>query len=281
MLNVTVDPYVLPTSRKGSLTIAGQQVTITQSGLVTEPPFGMFETPPDGALGISGSLVVSGWALDDVGVSRVRILRDPVAGESSNPVFIGEASIVEGARPDVRAAFPALPFNSRAGWGYLLLTNYLPAGGNGTFRLSATADDLEGHTTFLGSKTVTVSNAVATEPFGTIDTPGQGETVSGVVVNFGWALTPQPAIIPVDGSTIDVLIDGVNLGHPTYNQPRADILALFPGYANTAGAVGFYVIDTRTMTNGLHTIAWIVRDSLGRTSGIGSRFFSVFNAGSN
>ncbi len=75
------------------------------------------------------------------------------------------------------------------------------------------------------------------------------------------------------------MIDGVVVGRPTYNQPRSDIAALFPGYATTSGPVGFFMIDTRTLSNGLHTIAWVVRDSSGRADGIGSRFFTVFNAG--
>jgi hypothetical protein len=81
----------------------------------------------------------------------------------------------------------------------------------------------------LGSRTFTASNSTATRPFGTIDTPGQGETVSGVIVNFGWVLTPPPASIPIDGSTITVFIDGIPVGQPFYNNSRADIAALFPG----------------------------------------------------
>jgi hypothetical protein len=96
-------------------------------------------------------------------------------------------------------------------------------------------------------------------------------------VNFGWALTPQPNSIDVDGSTIQVYIDNVAVGHPDYGHPRADIQALFPGYANTNTAVGAYVIDTTTLGNGLHSISWLVRDSAGNTQGIGSRFFTVSN----
>ena len=55
------------------------------------------------------------------------------------------------------------------------------------------------------------------------------------------------------------------------------IAALFPGYANTNGAVGYFVLDTTTLTNGVHTIAWVVRDSAGNASGIGSRYFTVVN----
>ncbi len=37
------------------------------------------------------------------------------------------------------------------------------------------------------------------------------------------------------------------------------------------------MIDTTALTNGLHTISWVVRDDAGQTSGIGSRFFRVQN----
>jgi hypothetical protein len=177
----------------------------------------------------------------------------------------------------VDGAFPAYPFSYKAGWGYMLLTNFLPGSGNGTFTLYAYASDGDSQTTLLGSKTITCSNATATKPFGTIDTPGQGETVSGVVANFGWALTPQTATIPTDGSTITVYVDGVPLGHPTYNLFRNDIATLFPGYNNSGGAVGLFALDTTTLTNGLHNIAWSVTDNQGRTDGIGSRFFWVQN----
>ena len=69
-------------------------------------------------------------------------------------------------------------------------------------------------------------------------------------MNFGWALTPQPKIIPINGSTITVMVDGAPLGPVDYNHERADIEALFPGFQNTAGAngaVGFRVIDTTTL----------------------------------
>jgi hypothetical protein len=96
-------------------------------------------------------------------------------------------------------------------------------------------------------------------------------------VNFGWALTPNPAMIPFDGSTIDVFVDGVVVGHPTYGLARADIDDAFPGYANTGHAVGYFIIDTTQISNGLHTLSWVVRDSQGAAQGIGSRFFTVSN----
>jgi hypothetical protein len=214
-------------------------------------------------------------------VKRVEVYRSPVGGEPTGPngqVYVGDATLVPGARPDVAAAFANFPRADRAGWGYMLLTNMLPAGGNGTFTLHAYASDDDGKATLLGSRTIACANATATKPFGTIDTPGQGETVSGTITSFGWALTPGTAVVPLDGSTIAVYADGVPIGSPTaYGLARADIDSLFPGYTNTGHAVGYRVIDTTALANGLHTLAWVVTDSQGRADGIGSRYFWVRN----
>ena len=72
-------------------------------------------------------------------------------------------------------------------------------------------------------------------------------------------------------------MDGVSLGHPVYDQYRSDIAGAFPGYANSNGAVGYSIVDTTTLTNGMHTIGWLVTDNLGRAEGLGSRYFWVLN----
>jgi|GEM_PF-620759 len=257
-------------------------LTVLDAG-ATEAPFGVVETPADGAAGIEGAFAVTGWALDDVEVTSVTIWRDPVAGEPAQPngyVYIGDAVFVDGARPDVEEAYPAYPLNSRAGWGYMVLSNFLPNKGNGTFRLHAVAADAEGRTKLLGSRTISCDNAHAVLPFGAIDTPVQGGTVWGnAYVNFGWALTPLPKSIPADGSTLRIWIDGVPAGRPVYNNFRSDIAGLFPGLANSNGAVGHFAVDTTAYEDGLHTIAWSVSDSAGVGNGIGSRYFTVMNAG--
>jgi hypothetical protein len=74
-------------------------------------------------------------------------------------------------------------------------------------------------------------------------------------------------------------LDGLAVGHPVYNRYRSDIATLFPGYANSNGAVGFFMIDTTQLKNKVHTISWSVTDNGNRTDGIGSRYFTVFNAG--
>jgi subtilisin family serine protease len=255
-------------------------VRLNLAATATLPPIGFLDTPAEGATGVQGGLAVTGWALDDVEVTHVRIYRDAVSPETfTGPVFVGEALFVPDARPDVEAGMPNLPFNYRAGWGMVVLTNTLPNGGTGTYRLHAFAEDREGHVAWIGSRSFTAANGTSTAPFGTLDTPFPGQTVSGVFANFGWALTPLPKTIPVDGSTIQVLIDGVVRGNPSYNHARPDVTGTFPGLNNSAGPVGAFVFDSRTLTNGLHTIMWIVRDDAGAETGIGSRFFRVQNSG--
>ncbi|MDQ1351625.1 MAG: hypothetical protein QG657_1930 [Acidobacteriota bacterium] len=255
-----------------------QEITVTlkvyDSGQ-TADPFGQFETPVDGST-VSGSVPVTGWVLDDIGVQRVHIFR----GEPDTMVYIGNAVFVEGARPDVEQTYPGYPMNYKAGWGYMLLTHFLP-GGNGVFTLHVMALDVEGNYVWLGSKTITVDNAHAVKPFGTLDTPTQGGIVSGRnCPNFGWVLTPQPNTVPIDGSTIHVWVDGVEQGSPVYNQYREDIASFFPDYNNSGGAVGYFDLDTTQFANGVHTISWTATDDAGNSEGIGSRYFSIKNTGS-
>jgi C1A family cysteine protease len=234
-----------------------------------ELPFGEFATPTHGST-VRSSIAVTGWVLDDVQVMSVEIYN----GTS----FVGDAVFVEGARPDVEQAYPGYPKNYRAGWGYMLLTYFLPNGGNGTYTLNARVTDAEGHQMTLGSKTITCDNAHAVKPFGAIDTPGQGGMASGSsFINWGWALTPQPNAIPTDGSTIFVYVDSVKVGSPDYNLYRSDIANYFPGYANSDGGAGRFYLDTTAYENGVHTIQWTARDNAGNTDGIGSRYFSIQN----
>lgn len=242
-------------------------------------PIGTMDTPGDGAL-VSGEMAVTGWALDDMSVDAVRIYRNPVAGEEAGQrglVFVGDATFVNGARPDVAAAYPAYHLRERAGWGYMLLTNMLPEGGNGEFTIWAVAQDNAGTETLLGQRRITANNQGSGLPFGTIDTPVQGAVVSGVVDNFGWVLARQPAMIPADGSTITVYVDNIAVGRPSYSHHRADIASSFPGYQNSGGAVGHFRLDTRDLADGVHTLAWVAVDSSGRAQGIGSRHITVEN----
>lgn len=292
VVSVAIDPTGLEAgSYSGSITVWDPNSTnksvevpvnlkVYDSGATTAP-FGTFETPYDGST-VRSSVPVTGWVLDDIETTRVKIYRDPVTGETGGMVYIGDAVLIDGARPDVEALYPDAPLNYEAGWGYTLLTYGLPNHGNGTYTLHAKAMDKEGNMQVLGSRTIVCDNDNAVKPFGAIDSPEQMGIASGSsYVNWGWALTPQPNMIPYDGSTITLWVDSIPKScTPIYNLYRSDIATLFPGYANSDGAVGYFYLDTTAYENGVHTIAWSVTDNAGNTDGIGSRYFTIENAGS-
>jgi hypothetical protein len=277
---------VMLTDGSGTAQIIAVVVTLLPTG-TSAPPFGVIDSPLQNATGVTGAIPITGWALDDLEVAGVTICRAAVGGEvapvdpncgGAAQIFVGTGLFIDGARPDVQGTYRTYPRSNIGGWGFMLLTNTLPNQGNGTFVFSVYARDREGHVVVVGTRTITCDNARATAPFGAIDTPGQGETVSGsTYVNFGWALTQNPKFIPIDGSTLMVYVDGVAVGSPSYNHYRPDIATTFPGLANSDGAVGFRIIDTTTLSNGLHTIVWTATDSAGVTSGLGSRYFRVSN----
>ena len=332
-LSATITLTAANTSTSASVTV---QLTVTQQTGTTSGPTGQVDTPAQSATGLQGAIAMTGWAVDDVGLQHVRIYRQCLAGIDNpaacqtvlgaNVVFVGEASIIAGARPDVEALFPTLPANNSAGWGFLILSNLLPnipassasGGGVGTFQLYAVATDVEGNQRLLGRSyvdtapvptTVTVANDTIAKPFGAIDTPGQGATVSGTLNNFGWVLTPDSntvadgtdILVPVNGSTINVIVDGAAVGTATYNLCRGtvgnpvptgtlcddDVSSIFRAggvHRNldaARGPIGLRTINTATLSNGLHTIQWGVTDSGGRSEGIGSRYFNVLNSASD
>jgi hypothetical protein len=257
-------------------------------------PIGVVDTPLDNTTGVTGAIPFTGWALDDVEVTRVMVCRAAAGGEvapvdpncgGAAQIFVGFAVFIDGARPDVAAAYPTYPRHTRGGWGFMVLTNMLPdlpqglpAGGNGTFQFSMYAEDRDGHTTLLGTRTLTCANATATKPFGALDTPAQGGVASGAgYAVYGWVLSPVARADPPGGGTVTVQVNGVTVGSPGDWAARPDLSAAFPSYPGIDTALGVYGLNTLSYPNGVHTIQWTVTDNLGVTEGIGSRFFTVSN----
>lgn len=294
LLTIAGASTALPGTLEGRVTVTTGSTTKTvrvyltiAAATATSPPFGFIDLPANNS-NVSGAVGVTGWALDDIEVMKIEVWRKSVPGEPhlNGQVFVGNGIFLDGARPDIANAYPAVPLNTRGGWGMQILTNMLPnaAGtgpvGNGQHQLFVYAFDKEGKSTLLGSRTINVNNSGAVKPFGTLDTPASGGTASGTQYTvWGWALTPQPATIPVDGSTLWVFVDGVSIAHPVYNLYRADVSTLFPGLQNSSGPVGYYYLDTTRLANGMHSIAWSVTDNVNRVEGIGSRLFYVQNSG--
>ncbi|HLP48159.1 MAG TPA: hypothetical protein VK469_19605, partial [Candidatus Kapabacteria bacterium] len=117
------------------------------------PPFGYIDTPIDGS-SVMNNIPVTGWVLHDIGVKSVKIYREDGWDEGKTPVCIGNAFFLAGSRPDIETAYPDYPSSEKAGWGYMVLTNLFPGGGNGQFTLHAVAQTLDGQHVTLGTKKI-------------------------------------------------------------------------------------------------------------------------------
>ncbi|NIM15359.1 MAG: hypothetical protein GTO45_25565 [Candidatus Aminicenantes bacterium] len=228
-------------------------------------PFGTFETPDDG-IAVNGSVAFTGWALDDIGVESVKIYRK----DGTTLVDVGDACFIDGARPDVWQVYPDFPNSFRAGWGYLYVTNCLA---DGTYEFHAKAKDVEGNEVTLGTKSITILNAMAVKPFGDIVTPQPCSTVSGSNYKIeGWVATQPPKIV----NKVEVFVDSVNLGEAALTPggtpaPPCPI----PDYRSFD-----YDLNTVGYSNGLHTLYCKATDSDGKSNDFGHRYFSIHNIGS-
>ena len=110
-------------ARTGTMTIAGQTVTVSQGSApptptptLTNAPFGQVDTPVQNAAGVQGAIGITGWALDDVGVANVKIYRNclPVDGACQSiggysVVYIGDAGVRTGRASRPRGGLPVRP----------------------------------------------------------------------------------------------------------------------------------------------------------------------------
>jgi len=239
---------------------------VNPSGLPTQP-FGAFETPLNNGV-VNGSVPFSGWALDDIEVTKIEIKY----GTPPNLTYVGDATFVECARPDVAQVYPNYPYYCRAGWGYVLQSNLF---GNGSYSFHAIATDREGNQVDLGPKTVIITSSV--KPFGAIDTPAPGGIASGSNYRIqGWALTPLPKCV----TKVEVFIDSEYKGLATFGDISPDIEAKFPGYCNSSHARFHFDFNTIGMRNGCHTLYCKVTDDGTASDNFGHRYFYIVNYGS-
>ncbi|HMA18785.1 MAG TPA: Ig-like domain-containing protein, partial [Thermoanaerobaculia bacterium] len=70
--------------------------------------------------------------------------------------------------------------------------------------------------------------SISAQPIGVIDQPTQGQRVSGVVKVTGWVLDFNAI------DRVELLVDGTFANRADTNLPRADVLEVFPTYANSS-----------------------------------------------
>ncbi len=238
-------------------------------------PFGSFDIPLPGTT-TSGAIQVGGWALDDVGVTKVELRSDIPFWP-----YIGDLYYTCGTRPDVYD--PTYPNSNCAGWGYIWLTNFMsdyrdPQTGQkvlegSTHQYFLRIYDTAGHFVDVGHRNITIRNDQNANPFGAIDGPSPGAIVSGSVNVVGWALARGGQRV----SQVRIALGGQVLGQANYGLYRADVEAAFPGYADSGGSGLVYVLNTTLYPNGMYELIGVVTDDGNHQDGIGSRWIYIQN----
>jgi hypothetical protein len=217
-----------------------------------QPPTVWIDGPANGST-VSGTIVVSGWALDNNAMVGTMIGSVKVKVDSAAPVTAAYGV----SRPDVCGALPGRSGCPNVGYSLAINTLALSAGQH---TITVTAVDSDGYTD-VGSATVTVRvNNVA--PTVWIDAPAANSTVSGTVTVSGWAID-NASIVGTALGSVQVLVDGLVVGNATYGTSRPDVCSALPGRPGCPNVGYTFALNTAGWSAGPHVITVSTTDSDG------------------
>ncbi len=120
---------------------------------------------------------------------------------------------------------------------------------------------------------ITVAAPPNTPPFGSLDAPAAGATVSGSIPAGGWALDRET---PSGSLTLALLIDGSPVSAPLARVARPDVCAVFPESTYPGACTsGVHFTWNTTGLSGAHTVAVRVTDAGGLSVTLGPRTVTV------
>lgn len=171
------------------------------------PPFGSFGGKAGGGNSGTGTIGLTGWALDDDGVRAVDIFVDGVP--------VGRAHYGRN-RPGVSRLHPGFPDSDGAGFGFVLdTTRFL----NGLHEVQARVTSKTGERRFLNSQHIEFLNTTALlDPFGEIEFPRRNAELYGtcdlaasprrLTSVLGWVLDAGVEDTDMGVGYVELLIDG-------------------------------------------------------------------------
>ncbi len=100
-----------------------------------------------------------------------------------------------------------------------------------------------------------LARGASAQPFGAIDTPTEGQTVSGIVRVSGFVLDMHAV------SSVDLLVDGAVVNSAQTNLPRVDVLEIFPTYYGSAQPGYLTSFLAGGFSDGSHSVSIRVTES--------------------
>lgn len=218
---------------------------------------------PDPAKIQSGVVLVQGWVLDTLAVSKIELWVDDQYQHDA---------VLNLPRIDIVEAFPDWPGIQTARPGFI--TGFrADRFTNGSHTVEVRVYTSNGNVNFLGRRTISINNTINQAPFGYLDIPdGSGiKNISGAFPVNGWAAD-------VDGiDRVEVLIDGGILQGAMHGDPRPDVGSTYPDFPSAVFSGFVANIDSTRIENGVHTMTIRATDRKGVSSTIGHRTIQVIN----
>jgi hypothetical protein len=254
-------------ARDGSFSTITRQITVDNVLSTASDQFLLNVDSPLSNATVSGVVPISGWVVDGLtSYPEVDLAIDGI------PVSVTSPQV---ARPDVCNAYPwaqgCTSASSEVGWMSHIDTTLLS---DGAHTLSATS------TSSVGKRATALVQFFANNSSGrqtngqwlNIESPAAGATSSGALSVSGWAVSKASPV-----TEVDILIDGVPMGAAVYGLARQDVCNAFPNSAGCPNVGWYYVLDTRTLADGPHTIEAVEETAGG--SAVWTQKFNISNAG--
>jgi len=217
----------------------------------------------DPSIAYSGMVLVRGWILSPIQVSRIELYVDDQFKHKLNRNL---------PRIDIEQSFPNYPgiHQTQPGFQSAFRADLLTNGAH-TVELKIFLSD--GSVEFLGRRTININNTINQAPFGSVDIPslsGIFNATGSFPVN-GWAAD-------TDGmDRVNVKIDGNVMQAAMYGDPRPDVANAFPDFPSAAFSGFVANVDTTRVQNGLHLMTIEAVDKRGLAKTIGTRTIQVIN----
>ncbi len=216
---------------------------------------------------VSGMVLVQGWAVDQVGISRIDLIVDGKFLHSAN-LAIPRTDIID-AHPDWGGTQNRLP-GFQTGFS---AANY----SNGTHTVMVRIFTEDNKVYEIGQRTVQIDNTINQPPFGYLETP---DTVGIYDVNGSFPVSGWVA--DVDGiARVDVQIDNLSTQSAVHGDPRPDVGNAFPDLPSALFSGFLSQVDSSRLLDGVHTLVVKATDRNGLTRTIGRRTIQVFNNENN
>ena len=227
-----------------------------------DPPFGnstvpvvKLESPTDGQQ-VQGILQVTGIAYDTQSpITRIDAYIDGVIRRTTTPSVV-RTDFCTGANAGIRGC-PLVGFSVPLDVSGMNLLE-------GQHNLSLRVTNSRGGFTNAAPVSFNLTAGAAQLPRAKIESPKEGDTVSGDIFVSGWALADTLRV-----TAVDILIDGITYGPASYGRSRTDICRGLTPTPPNCPAVGFTLaLATQDgfplLTDGQHTMKVRVLDQTGR-----------------